>query len=274
MPGGLYRYPARVPGSPVSSRAWRAVVGGCAALVAALFAGAPGAAAESVLRVGAASSLREAADAIARDFEASHPGVDVAISYGASSVLAAQLRAGAPLDLLLSADAELVARLHDDGVVATPRDFARNLLVIVARDDIRTFTRAADLAGRDVRRVAIPHASVPAGRYARRWLTEKGLLDVLTTRLVATEHARATLIAVDAGHVDAAVVYSTDAALARRAHVVWEIPREEQPAIRYSAAVSESAREDELAEAFLALLIVGSGRDHLARAGFTTDLSP
>jgi molybdate transport system substrate-binding protein len=274
MPGGLYRYPARVPGSPVSSRAWRAVVGGCAALVAALFAGAPGAAAESVLRVGAASSLREAADAIARDFEASHPGVDVAISYGASSVLAAQLRAGAPLDLLLSADAELVARLRADGIVATPRDFAGNRLVVVARDAVPAFSRAEDLAGPTVRRVAIPHAVVPAGRYARQWLAEKGLLDPLAPRLVATEHARATLIAVDAGHVDAAIVYATDAALARRAHVVWEIPSEEQPAIRYAAAVSASAREVALAEAFLDTLIAGRGRVHLAEAGFTTDPSP
>lgn len=274
MPAGLYRYPARVPGHPVSPRAWRVAIGVCAAASAALCLVATEIGAETVLRVGAASSLREVAEASARDFEAVHPAVSVAISTGASSVLAAQLRAGAPLDLLLSADAELTDALHDAGFVGAPRPFARNRLVVVARAGVGRFADASDLARPEVGRVAVPHAAVPAGRYARRWLSDRGLLDRLADRLVATEHARATLIAVDAGHVDAAIVYATDARLARDAHVVWEIPDAEQPEIRYATAVASSTRERALAEAFVALLTDGKGRAYLAAAGFTTEATP
>jgi molybdate transport system substrate-binding protein len=245
-----------------------------AALVAAASLGPAWPSAAETLRVGAASSLREAADASARSFEALHPEVEVEVSYGASSVLAAQLRAGAPLDVLLSADAALAAELHRADIVRTPRVFARNRLVVVARRDLAPFISAADLAGPGLRRIAVPHAAVPVGRYARGWLEDRGLLEALLPRLVATEHARATLIAVDQGHVDAAIVYATDAALARRARVVWEIPPGEQPEILYAAAVAHDARDAALGDAFVALLTSGAGREHLVRARFAPGPTP
>ncbi len=236
------------------------------ALLAALLLAAPSAGGE--LLVGAATSLREPIEASARAFEAAHADVKVRFSYGASDVLAEQLRAGAPLDVLLSADAAVTAALELEGLCERPLPLARNRLVVVARPEIAELHAAADLAAPAIRRIAVPELGAPVGRYAREWLAARGLLERVKERIVQTEHARATLVAVDNGSVDAAIVYTTDARLAKHARVIWEIPDAEQPQILYTAVPLRGAREARAARAFVAFLIDGPGRADLERAGF------
>jgi molybdate transport system substrate-binding protein len=219
------------------------------------------------LRVGAASSLREVVAALVPPFEASHPGTEVLVSYGASSVLGAQLRAGAPLDVLLLADARLADDLARELGLTTSVPFARNRLVVMARSAALVVDNPAALHGPQVRRIAIPSAAVPIGRYAREWLERVGLLDTLGSRTVQTEHARATLLAVDNGHTDLAIVYTTDARLARHAVVALEISDEQQPSIAYvgiaGPGVSSSA-----AEAWLRFMVGPEATQQLKAAGF------
>jgi molybdate transport system substrate-binding protein len=86
--------------------------------------------------------------------------------------------------------------------------------------------------------------------------------------LVSTEHARATLAAVDAGHADAGIVYATDARMARSARVAFEPPANEQPRIVYVAAPLTSARTPELAAQFVAALAGADAQRMLRAAGF------
>ena len=220
------------------------------------------------LRVGAASSLREPIAAIARSFEAGNPGTQVAVSYGASSLLAAQLRAGAPLDVLLLADPVIADRLARQGDIGARATFARNELVVVVRDPSLRIDRPSDLVSDGVDRIAIPEHVVPVGRYARLWLERHALVAAVEARAVYTQHARATLTAVDQGHVDLAIVYASDARLARNAHVAYRIPPDEQPAIAYVAVVAEREPPSALARDWLAFLTGASSQAVLRAAGF------
>jgi molybdate transport system substrate-binding protein len=123
-----------------------------------------------------------------------------------------------------------------------------------------------DLARPELRRIAVPGGAVPVGRYAREWLAARGLLAALERRLVATEHARASLAAVDAGDVDAAIAYATDARLAASARVAFEIPAAEQPEIVYEAALRTGAGLE--ARDLFASLGGDDARRALAAAGF------
>jgi len=237
-----------------------------AALFGALLLSTPALA--ETLRIGAASSLRDVVVELAPRFEGAHAGARVVVSYGASSVLAAQFRAGAPLDLLLLADAQLARELSEAFVLDAPTPFAHNRLVIVARDADVVIETPAALRSDAIRRIAIPSPAVPVGRYAREWLTRRNLLDVLASRAVQTEHARATLLAVDNGHVDVAIVYETDARIARNAVVAYRIPDAEQPAITY-VALRGSATQP-LAEAWLDFLRTPATRKAFEGAGFET----
>lgn len=222
------------------------------------------------LLVGAAASLAEPMGAIASSYEASHPGVRVRVVLGASNVLAEQMRSGAPLGLLVCADPGIVDRLAAEGLVAPGgrRRVAGNHLVVLVRGDLAgRVGSASDLARAEIRRIAVPDAAVPVGRYGREWLAARGLLESLASRLVATEDARATLAAVDAGNADAAIVYATEARLARSARVAFEIPAAEQPEIAYEAALRSDAGAE--ARAFFAFLAGAQARRALAASGFS-----
>jgi len=229
----------------------------------------PQAGAADEIVVAGAVSLRAPLQEIVRRYEATRPGVRLVLTSGASSFLAAQLRAGAPIDLLVAADTRIVDDLVSEGLVnASDRQtLATNRLVAMARPGLSPSpTNAAALATPGIRRIAMPDGAVPVGRYAREWLARRGLLDRLAPRFVLTEHARATLAAVDAGHADVALVYATDARLARHATIAFEIPAAEQPRIVYGVALVRDAAPE--AAGFFSWLASPTARQILQRAGF------
>ena len=170
-----------------------------------------------------------------------------------------------PDDVFVSADPRLVDGLEREEWSEARNDIARNALVVVAASGF-TLEHPNDLLASELRRLALPAPAVPVGGYARQWLAHKGLLGPLADRIVQTEHARATLAAVDAGHADAAIVYVTDARATRAARSSLSIPQAEQPAIVYTAALHVGGRE--LARAFFQALSDENARAHFANAGF------
>lgn len=224
------------------------------------------------LLVAAAVSLREPLETIGQRFEDTHPGTQVQFAFGASSALSAQAKAGAPFDVFLAADEESIDALAAAGLLraGTRQAFAGNRLVVIVSAELRLpIESAADLVRPEVRRIALAEQAVPVGHYAREWLARKGLLAELTPRLVTTEHARATLAAVDVGNAEAGIVYATDMKAARSARVAFTPPDAEQPRIVYVAAQLARDPPPALASAFLAALTDPAGRRDLETAGFT-----
>jgi molybdate transport system substrate-binding protein len=248
----------------------RATPRGALPLLALLLLAAPTSAAE--LLVAAAISLQAPLSEAAQRYESLHPDATLALTFGASNALAAQLRAGAPIDVLASAAESIVDSLVETGDVIADSRFTlvRNRLVVVVPEGEPgvAILRAQDLFAPGLAKIAIPIAAVPLGSYAREWLRGRGLLDALAARIVPTPHARATLVAVENRHADAAIVYATDARLARGARIAFEIPEDEQPAIRYSAVAATKSRELALTADFLAFLRSQAGTAPFVAAGF------
>ncbi|MBW2289163.1 MAG: molybdate ABC transporter substrate-binding protein [Deltaproteobacteria bacterium] len=251
----------------------RAATRGAPPLLALLLLlAAPTSAAE--LLVAAAVSLQAPLYEAAQRYEALHPDATVALTFGASNALAAQLRAGAPIDVLASAAEPIVDSLIESGAVVADSRFTlvRNRLVVVVPeggDEPSTaIERPQDLLAPSVVKLAIPIAAVPLGGYAREWLQGRGLLDALAARIIPTPHARATLVAVENHHANAAIVYATDARLARGARIAFQIPDSEQPTIRYSAVAVTGSSEPALAADFLAFLRSEDGTAPFVTAGF------
>ena len=83
----------------------------------------------------AAASLQDAFEAIATAYE-EETGVEIILSFDASSALRTQISEGAPADLFASADTSNPQQLVDDGLTdGDPRIFASNALAIVAPAD-------------------------------------------------------------------------------------------------------------------------------------------
>jgi len=160
-------------------------------------------------------------------------------SFAGSNALARQIEAGAPAGVFVSAHTGRVDELEKAGLVAPGNrlDLLGNRLVVVVPAGSRlAIDRPEHLAA--ARRIALADPqSVPAGIYARQWLEARGMWDVVKERVVPALDVRAALAAVDAGSVDAAIVYETDLAAARSARLAFAVPPAESPRIVYTAAL-------------------------------------
>lgn len=210
------------------------------------------------VRVFAAASLAEALDEIAQKYEQAS-GDQILFNFGASSTLARQVEEGAPADLLLSADERVrTTRLGERASVLS------NTLVIVVRD--KRVTHPRDLVG--LKLALAEPSTVPAGIYARTYLQKLGLWERVKPNVIPTDNVRAALAAVESGNVDAAIVYRTDARIAKEVRVAYPVPRAEGPRIAYLFAVVRDAEQPRAARRFFAYLQAKPALDVFRKHGF------
>src|SRR5918993_5778067 len=130
------------------------------------------------LTVSAASSLADVMAEVGRAWAATG-GAGIQVNAGGSNVLARQVTQGARVDVFVSADHAQMAVAAASGrlVPGSVQDVLSNTLVVIVPGHTPAKGFApADLAGPDVRRVALGNPqSVPAGVYARQWLQRAGV---------------------------------------------------------------------------------------------------
>lgn len=210
------------------------------------------------IHVFAAASLSDALTEIATAYER-RSSDRIAFNFGASSTLARQIQAGAPADLFLSADEQLIDPRR------RVRVLSNTLVVVVPRDGGANVSQPRQLLRLERIALAEPH-SVPAGIYARRWLQSIGLWDAVKPKVIPTDNVRAALAAVASGNADAAIVYKTDALISRRVRVAHEVHG--GPRISYAFAVTTEAPQADAARRFLAYLQSAEAMKIFGRYGF------
>jgi molybdate transport system substrate-binding protein len=229
----------------------------------------PAAAARQEILVFAAASLSDALTEVGRVYEAAGGG-RVAFNFAASNDLARQIEAGAPAALFVSANRAQAARLEKAGRVRPGESFpllGNTLVVVVPRGSPAIpFSGAHDLLAFARLSLADPEG-VPAGVYAKAWLTREGVWKQIAPRVVPALDVRAALAAVAAGNVPAGIVYATDAASSDQVRVIYKVPAEATSDLRYYAA--PVAPDSPAAAAFLTFLKGPKAREIFARYGFT-----
>jgi molybdate transport system substrate-binding protein len=248
-----------------------------ALLASLLLAAAPALPQEArkTVAVAAAANLRNAAEELEKAFEAERPGVDVAMTFGASGAFFAQIQNGAPIDVFLSADREYPAKVVAAGLAAAAdeRTYAFGRLVAwlppgstldLERKGLSALTEPA------VKRIAIANPAVaPFGRATESALRSGGVWDAVKDRLVlgtsAAQAAQfATTGAADVAFLPCSLTFGEEL----RAGKIVFVPEALYPRIEQSGVVLSAAREPALARAFLAFLVGEQGRAILARYGY------
>ena len=238
---------------------------------------ATGAMADTVT-VAAAVSLRETLTDIASTFKG-QTGHDVRFVFGSSGQLMGQVRNGAPIDVFISAADKQVDDLAKEGLVveATRRVVAGNSLVLVVPSGAKSPPSGfKDLPDARHRRIAIGDPkTVPAGDYAMQVLTSLKIADAVSRKVIQGTNVRQVLGYVEAGEVEAGIVYFTDALqsgdkvqVVERADERWHAP------IRYPAVVVKASRRQPLAQQFLDHLQEDSSRRVLEDKGFVLEARP
>ena len=193
----------------------------------------------------AAASLMDCLREIATTYE-QQTGDQLVFNFASSGILARQIEAGAPADIFFSADEARMGALEKKGLLINGTRQARlsnSLVIVVPADSTLGLKSPQDLANQSVQRIALGNpATVPAGSYAKEYLTRLDLWARVESKVLPTENVRAALAAVEAGNADASIIYRTDVASSQRVTVVFEVPPGAGPRISYPMALVQGTQ--------------------------------
>jgi len=226
--------------------------------------------------VSVAASLSDAVGDVANVFE-KQTGIQVLVNAAGSQILATQIIEEVPVDVFVSADERQMIRTIAQGNMdegSYLQLLSNQLVVVVPSDRLMGISRPDDLIAQSVRRIALgdPEA-VPGGVYAQEYLEQEGVWDALESKVVPMRNVRAALRAVEAGTVDAGVVYRTDARQSVNAVIAFDVPVGRGPRIIYPAAVSTEPPNPESAAQFFLFLQTSTAQQIFEAYGFISLLA-
>ena len=220
---------------------------------------------ERPLNVYVAASMTDLATELAGAFT-DKSGISVRVVPEATSTLARQIAAGAPADILLSANQDWVEWLinRNPDLTGKARIFAGNGLVLVTGDETNRGDLDTVLGPGKSWRIAIADPDhVPAGLYARQSLNDAGYWKNLSGRLVPAANVRDALRFAETGQTPFAIVYESDAA-ASSVTIVAPLPEPEPPVGYVALPVLNGANVDD----FMGFLVSATAETLLCKHGF------
>ena len=237
------------------------------------FLGGPLAA--QTLRVAAAASLHAPLDEAASAYQASHPTVDIQISYGASGSLTAQIQQGAPFDLFLAAD-----MAYPEKAAAGGRGrgevfpFVTGHLTLWVRRDLGLDPAKAGLAALQdprIRHLAIANPKLaPYGAAAESALRHAGLWDALQPKLVFGANIAQTAQYLLTDSAEAGFIAASDAGQRdlQATGATWAVPEALHAPLRQGGVLLTNGAAPLPAEDFVRFLRSGAAQAIFARFGF------
>ena len=223
----------------------------------------------------AAASLTNALQELGTVY-AQNTGVKVTFSFASSAAVAKQVEAGAPADIVVSADAEWMDYLQQRGLLDVPsrQDILSNRLVLIApaastiKLRIAPGFALAQALGKGGRLSAGDPDFVPAGRYARAALANLGVWNEVAPRLLRADNVRSALAFVSRGEAPLGIVYLSDVGVDMKVRIVDIFPADSHAPIVYPAAMVKGARPE--ARDFYAFMRTPDSRAVFEKYGFIT----
>jgi molybdate transport system substrate-binding protein len=220
--------------------------------------------------VAAAASLTDVLKELSAAYQSKGKNT-VNFNFGPSSTLARQIEEGAPADVFFSADLPQMDNLDKNGRLepGTRKNLLSNQLVIIVPADSKLgIGSPKDLLKSEVKRIALAEPPVPGGAYSGKYLEAEGLWDKIKPKVVPVQDVRATLASVESGNVEAGFVYKTDAAVSKKAKIVYEVPIDKGPKIVYPVAIVKESKRKDTARDFLNYVQTPASKELFKKYGF------
>jgi len=226
--------------------------------------------------VAAAADLRFAMDELIGEFRQQHADIELAVTYGSSGNLHAQLLSRAPFDIYFAADRGYPRQLVEKGLADSDSELlyaVGHIVVWVPRDstiDVERLGMEAVVhpAARKVAMANPQHA--PYGRAAEDALKSSGLYERVRERLVLGDNIAQTAQFVESGAADVGILslsLATAPALRDKGRF-WLVPGDAYPPLEQSSVIMNWVGDRAAAEAFRAFVTGHRGRQVLRRYGF------
>lgn len=224
------------------------------------------------LNVLAGVGMTDAIKAINVLYMEHNKNVTIIANFAAAGTLQQQIEQGAPADVFISAGAKQMQALQDGGLIVneTRQNLLKNRVVLVVpSNSALNITNFMDLCNDDVIKIAIGDPEfVPAGTYGKQALDLLGIYEKVQSKLILCSDVRQVLGYVEAGNVDAGIVYSTDAAITDKVRIVADAPDEINSKIVFPAAVIKASSNIEAAKAYIAFLFGDEAKVIFEQFGF------
>jgi molybdate transport system substrate-binding protein len=226
------------------------------------------------VRVAVAANFAAPLKALAADFE-KDTGHKLLLSSGATAKLYAQIKNGAPFDVLLAADAETPARLEQEGhaVAGSRFIYATGKLVLWSPQADRVDGQGQVLRSGHFRHLALAAPQLaPYGAAAVQTLTRLGLLATLTPRLVQGESIGQTYSFVATGNAELGFVALSQVYDKGKISqgTGWIVPAHLYQPLHQEAALLTRAARNPAARALLAFLKTEQTRAVIRSFGYET----
>jgi len=213
--------------------------------------------------VGAASDLAPLEQPLIQLGKSS--GISIRFVFSSSGQLANQIQNGAPYDVYLSANKDLVDSIAKSG------DLRPESVTIYAAGRLALWSKTGkikqlnDLSATTVRHVALANpAHAPYGQAAKSMLERSGLWTGLEKKAVYGENVRQALQFAESGNAEAALVAWS--LVKDRGGIL--LPNDKHPPIIQAGGVVARSKQQEAAGRFLKLLVSPEGQRLFQQAGF------
>ena len=224
-------------------------------LTAALISGAAFA---GEVQVAVAANFTAPVQEIAAKFE-QDTGHKAVLSFGATGKFYAQIRNGAPFEILLSADDETPARLEKEGasVPGTRFTYATGRLVLWSAKNGYVDGKGNVLKGGAFSHISIANPkTAPYGAAAMQTLTKMGVLASIKPKIVQGENISQAYQFVASGNAELGFValsqvYKNGKLTAGSA---WYVPAELHDPIKQDGVILQKGRDNAAAAAFMKYL--------------------
>ena len=212
--------------------------------------------------------MQQIAAAFARD-----TGHHAVLSFGSTGKFYAQIKNGAPFQVLLAADAQTPARLESEGLAApgTRFTYAIGRLVLWSRQPGLVDAVGGVLRTGTFERIAIANPKLaPYGAAAMQVLEQRHLLPRLQARLVRGENIAQTYQFVDSGNAALGFVALSQVMAQGRITEgsAWVVPGELHTPLRQDAMVLAQGKNHAAAHALLAYLKSDTARSIMNGFGY------
>ena len=223
------------------------------------------------LTISAAASLQGAIQEIGNLYNQQKPNVKLTYNFGSSGSLRHQIEQGAPVDVFISAAEQHMDILEKKNLLLnnTRQNILKNEVVLVTAQKSTKIDGFSQLKSDFVSKIAIGAPdSVPAGKYAKEVLDSLKLYKSLETKFVFAKDVRQVLAYVETGHVEAGIVYSTDAQISERVKIIATAPPNSHSPIRYPVAIAQDSKNPETAQNFIQFLLSNTVKNIFTNYGF------
>ncbi len=226
------------------------------------------------LTIAAAADLAYCMEDLNAEFRRQHPEVELKTTTGASGNFFAQIKAGAPFDVFLSADLNYPRELVKAGLAVESSLLmyaVGHVALWTTREGVEVSGGLAVLKSEAFRKIAIANPEVaPYGRAAKAALQSAGVWEAVQERLVFGENIAQTAQFVQTGNVDAGIVSLSLLKSPKMAGVgrYFEIPEALHPRLEQGGVVTRHGEGKPLAAAYLAFLNSPGARAVFDRYGF------